>query len=396
MNRGAPNLDALRSPDGRVLIDVLLYNGERINLKSFSAGTEEADRLGVPMLGIYLDYKQSREQYLKSQGGLAPGMSGALTDAERDGIFEPIMIDSRHNPHDPTGGDELLPEQIRWRVDRAVAWAALRHKSNAQKRVVFTFWSEGGGKADIAGDPDEFLNVPGSLISLMRAMKNAGYDLGPHDIPEREQLAKLMSRDASNVGTWAAANLAREAKSRHAVLIPEAQYKIWFDAVPQPLRNSVIEQWGQPPGNVMVYTARNGARFLVIPALFFCNVLIAPHPDWGYEQTQKALMSTGTLPPHHQYLAFFLWLQHAWKADAWVSLFTNITLQPGKSEGPLVSDAEGELLGNIPTFTRSFSAEAAEWPASARLWPARRMVSRGRVRRRRYTLPVDTGAGQCD
>lgn len=348
MSRGAPNLNALRLPNGRPFVDVLLYNGERINLKSFAAGTEEANTLGVPLLGLYLDYKQSREQYLQSQGGLAPGMSGALNDAEQDGIFEPIMIASRHNPHDPVGSDELLPEQIRWRVDRAVAWASLRHKSNAQKRVVFTYWSECGGKADVGGDPDEFLNVPGSLVSLLHAMKGAGYDLGSRDLPEREQLAKLMSQDASNVGTWAPADLARVAKSKHAVLIPEQQYKEWFNALPQSLRNSVIEQWGAPPGNVMVYIAHNGARFLVIPALMYGNILIAPHPDWGYEQTQKALMSTGALPPHHQYLAFFLWLQHQWNADAWVSLFTNITLQPGKSEGPLVSDAEGVLLGNIP------------------------------------------------
>ena len=104
-----------------------------------------------------------------------------------------------------------------------------------------------------------------------------------------------------------------------------------FDSLPKSLRDSVIEQWGPPPGNVMVYTARNGARFIVIPALTYGNILIAPHSDWGYEQSKKALMSAGALPPHHQYLAFFLWLQHEWKADAWVSLFTNITLQPGKS-----------------------------------------------------------------
>jgi cobaltochelatase CobN len=97
----------------------------------------------------------------------------------------------------------------------------------------------------------------------------------------------------------------------------------------------------------MVYTAR-GRKYIVIPALSYGNILIAPHPDWGYQQSQKALMSSGALPPHHQYLAFFLWLQNTWKADAWVSLFTNITLQPGKSEGPHVEDAEGVLLGDIP------------------------------------------------
>src|SRR6201999_895829 len=60
MTKGAPELDALRLSDGKPFVDVLLYNGERINLRNFDAGTKEADSLGVPVLGLYLDYHQSR------------------------------------------------------------------------------------------------------------------------------------------------------------------------------------------------------------------------------------------------------------------------------------------------------------------------------------------------
>ena len=347
MTQGAPKLGILRLPDGTPFVDVLLYNGERINLQDYEDGVKEADALGVPVLGVYLDYRQSRQQYLKSSGGLAPGMSGALTDAEQDGIFEPLMVGSRNHPHDPNAAFELLPEQIRWRVGRAAAWARLRHKSNREKRVVFTYWSEGGGKSDIGGDPDDFLDVPSSLVSLLHAMKSAGYDTGNGSLPSRDELVRRMSEEAANVGTWAPADLAREVKAGHAILIPEREYRTWFDRLPESLRASVIEQWGPPPGNVMVHVVR-GQKYLVIPALAFGNILLAPHPDWGYLQSRKALMSTGALAPHHQYLAFFLWLQNQWKADAWVSLFTNIVLQSGKSEGPYVEDAEGVLLGNIP------------------------------------------------
>ena len=44
----------------------------------------------------------------------------------------------------------VMPAQIEWRLDRALAWAKLRRAPNSAKNLVFTYWSEGGGK-----DPGE-------------------------------------------------------------------------------------------------------------------------------------------------------------------------------------------------------------------------------------------------
>ncbi len=96
-----------------------------------------------------------------------------------------------------------------------------------------------------------------------------------------------------------------------------------------------------------------------MPGLTFGNVVFAPNPDWGYLQDAKALMSTGALPPHHQYLAFFLWMQKSWRADAWVSFFSNISLQGGKPVGPLPDEHIGILLGGVPTSIPSGWAPTA-------------------------------------
>ena len=332
----------------RPVIDVLIYPHEQLHLGSKATGLAMARGLGVPILGAFHMHGASREQYAASPMGLHPALTGIVVESEREARIEPLVISARLAGADGQARHDPMPEQIAWRVDRALAWARLHRLGNQHKRVVFTYWSEGAGKANVGGDPDDFLDVPGSLVHLLAAMKGVGYDVGGEPLPDRDALVRRMAREASNVGTWAPAELARRVRESEVVLISEARYRAWFDRLPRANRDAIIEMWGPPPGKVMVHTDGRGRRFLVIPKIELGNVLIAPHPDWGYLQSQKALMSVGELPPHHQYLAFFLWLQDDWKADAWVSLFSNIVLQPGKNEGPLATDQIGVLLGRLP------------------------------------------------
>ena len=83
----------------------------------------------------------------------------------------------------------------------------------------------------------------------------------------------------------------------------------------------------------MVHAGQDGQRSIVIPALRFGKVVVAPHPVWGYLQDAGALASTDALPPHHQYVAFYLWMTRGHHADAYVPLFTQLSLMPGKQRG---------------------------------------------------------------
>ena len=235
-----------------------------------------------------------------------------------------------------------------WRVERALGWAKLRHTPNARKRLLFTYWSQGGGKANVGGDPDDFLDVPATIVRLLRDMRARGYDVGPDALPDRDTIARRMALEGSNVGNWAPGELASRVARGEVRLVPEDEYRAWFDALPAARRDEIVAMWGPPPGKVGVYTDARGRRSLVVPGLIFGNVVFAPNPDWGYLQDAKALMSTGALPPHHQYLAFFLWMQKSWRADAWVSFFSNISLQGGKPVGPLPDEHIGILLGAVP------------------------------------------------
>ena len=333
--------------DGKPIIDTLLYDGEMLDFKDREAGLAQARNLGVPLLQSLTWYKGNGDSYRVAPGGLAPELVPRVVNSERDGMLEPLVVAAL----DDTAATRRylpMPEQVQWRVQRALSWAKLHRASNADKRVVFTFWSEAGGKSDVGGDPDDFLDVPSSLAALLPTMQARGYNTGTLPLPDAETLAGQMATSASNIGNWAAGELAQRASTGAVALLPEAQYRLWYDQLPAQRRSEIEAVWGPPPGKVMTTTMPDGQRYLVIPRLEFGNVLIAPHPMWGYLEDEKVLMSKDALPPHHQYLAFFLWLQREWHADAWVSLFSNLVLQPGKSEGPLADDHIGIMLGGLP------------------------------------------------
>lgn len=334
--------------NNRPIVDVLLFEGERIHQRSFAEGLEEVRSLGVPVLAAHVHSSLTAAQIDADPLGLVPAMTPNIVNTEQSGVFEPLLVAAKAtSPSDPRT-PEVLPAQVAWRVARAMAWARLRRASPADRRVVFTFWSEGAGKANVGGDPDDFLDVPASLAVLLRRMHADGYDVGTAPLPDRDTLAWRMSREASNVGTWAPGELAERVRRGQVALLPAATYRRWFDSLPARRRSEIIAMWGEPPGDVMVHRAASGESVIVIPTIRLGNVLIAPHPDWGYQMSNRALMSTGALPPHHQYLAFFLWMQREYKAHAWVSMFSNIVLQPGKAEGPMADDHVGILLGATP------------------------------------------------
>lgn len=347
-SRGSPKVGTAFLDDGQPAIDVLLFRGERLDQRDREAGLAEARRLGVPILGAMSHHGADAAKFAELTNALHPELTPFVVNAERDGLIEPMVISGKGARREGRTFIEPFPAQVEWRVDRALAWARLHRAPNRQKRVVFTYWSEGAGKANVGGDPDDFLDVQASLVRLLAEMRKRGYDVGSEPLPDRDTLARRMALEASNVGSWAPGELASRVARREVALAPAEVYRGWFDALPESRRREIVEMWGPPPGNVMVHTDAAGQRFIVIPRLELGNVLVAPHPDWGYLQDEKALMSTGALPPHHQYVAFFLWLQREWRVDAWVSLFSNIVLQPGKAEGPAADDHVAQLLGALP------------------------------------------------
>lgn len=327
---------------GDTRLDALILCGNRIDYASPEAGVAEAERLGVPPLMCATDYRRDTETWAKNLGGFAPASTGELAMSELDGIVEPMVVAARDRAPDGTASYEPIAEQIGWRVARAMAWARLHRLPNADKRIVVAYHNEEPGKADVGSDPDSYMDAQGSMVALLHRLKAEGYDTGEEPIPDRTELARRLSEEATNVAAGDAAGL-RERIAQGAITVPLARYQTWYAALPRSLRADIERVWGAPPGDVMTIDGQ-----LVVPALRFGKITLAAHPLWGPQTGGKALTEIGALPPHHQYLAFYLWMQHEGRTDAFLPLFTQLSLMPGKQEGPAADDAVGLLIGALP------------------------------------------------
>jgi cobaltochelatase CobN len=344
---GPVPLDRLRRPDGSPAVDAVLTTSTRLDWRNTEAGVDSAKRLGVPVLLALNHYRYTPEQWQESKTGLSPDLTHMVAMAERDGMIEPVVTSAKRLTAD---GDTKvsLAAQVAWRVRRAVAWAALRRKPNAEKRIVVTFHAEGGGKGDVGSDIDNYLDVQSSLAEILPALRQRGYDTGSGPLPDSAQIARDMSLKASNIGNWAPGEIARRVAAGTVDLVPESTYLRWFQELPAAKRAEVTAIWGPPPGRIMIHTDERGERYFVMPRLLYGNVMVVPHPDWGHLQERKAMFAREELPPNHQYIAFFFWLKKQRRPDAWLNLFSNLVLQGGKMEGPAADDWTAVLQGDMP------------------------------------------------
>ncbi len=334
-----------------VLIDaaVLISKGSRLDYSDPDRGIENLKDLNIPVLNaVRLFYDVNETTWRESPHGVGPEQAYQLVMAELDGTIEPIVF-AGTEPNPITGEPYYKPfdDQVAWLTERTLGWASLHRTCNAEKKIVIPYYCEEAGKAMVGADIDYYLNAQASLASLLKAMQDRGYDLGSEPLPDRDELAELMATKGYNIGTWAQEELNRRVEAGDVILIPEDQYLAWFNELPATKRQEMVDIWGEPPGEIMVYE-NGGTRSLVIPTIRFGNVLLAPHPMWGWDQNTSVMYHDGSVPPTHQYLAFYYYMDRVYEADAIFSIFSNICLMPGKESGLAADDWGALLMGDMP------------------------------------------------
>ena len=313
------------------------------------AGVELFKKLNVPVMAPVYAYA-SLNNWENSPAGIAGEVYWSVAYPELDGRIEPVFMGGSKVVYTDEGtGTQItkrvpLDDRIARLAGRAISWAKLRKKDNAHKKIAVVYYNHYGGKDDIGAS---YLNLFASLSQVLQALKDEGYEVGDGDL-NAAALEELVMKKGRNIGTWAPGEL--ENLVRAGVLtIPKGEYLSWYSGLPLKLREQVEAEWGPPPGDIMVYEGK-----LVIPGAFLGNIFIGPQPlrGWcdGSEEDIVRRIHSGVLPPPHQYIAFYLWLQNGWKADAVVHLGTHGTLEwlPGRSVGLGGDDWPDVLIGNLP------------------------------------------------
>jgi len=336
--------------DGVSFVDAMIVvsMGANLNSQNKTLGIEDLKKLNVTVIdGVRLFYSNV-SAWEESSIGVPSSELYQIAYAEEDGIIEPIVISAKET--NPATGNQYnypIDYQIAWLTQRTISWMDLRRKDNWEKKIVITYYSEGGGKANVGADIDYYLDTPASLANLLAALKERGYNVGEGPLPTASELATLMTQIGSNVGTWAPGVLEQRVQNGSVILIPEALYMQWFSELSADKQAEMMAQWGLAPGKIMVYENSTG-KYIVIPKIQYGNILMVPEPVWGWLQDNSTLYNTGTLPPTHDCLAFYFWMNKVYHADAIFSIFSIVELMPGKQVGLSAKDWGAILLQDMP------------------------------------------------
>lgn len=335
------------------------------------------EKLGVPHLHALFFRHQSIDQWKDSLAGLAPSeLAFQVTSQDLLGATEYLLGSGTERGG---GSDEAftpIPERIDHIADRARSWVRLASVPEKDKKVAVVYYDRELGKAELmrGSATGMFMNAPRSLVKVLHRMQADGYRLTrvPGDDAE---LLGWMKDHGRQIGVWAPGVLDTLARSGQAVLVPEAIYKQWFETRLTPeLQQAVVARWGPPPGKFLVFEDQ-GKRSIVIPRVDLGNVILLPQPLRG-EAHDTTLLHDTRVPPPHNYIATYLWLQLGFQGDALVHFGTHGSefLLPGRPTGLGADDWPDVLMGALPNLN---------------LWVINNLGESDPVRRRAYAVLID-------
>ncbi len=334
-------------------------------------------KLGALHVQCLFFRKQSIKDWEVSNEGLAPNeLAFEIATQETLGQIEPLAGSGTEHGGGGAEAFRPIPERIAHICDRVLSWIRLRKKTPATKKVAIFYWDREMGKSELmrGSATGMHLNGPKSLVAVLKAMKLAGYKVDPLPKNKEELVAWMMDR-GRQIGVWAPEVLERLARSGKAMLVPLERYRKWFRTkVPPRVRQEVLKRWGPPPGRFMVWE-NQGKKFIVIPRIELGNVVLLPQPLKG-EAHDSSRIHDKTIPPPHNYLATYFWIQEGFAADALIHFGTHGTefLFPTKPTALSQADWSDVLMGKLPNINP---------------WVINNLGESSPVRRRAYGVLID-------
>ncbi|WP_286690619.1 MULTISPECIES: cobaltochelatase subunit CobN [unclassified Aeromicrobium] len=342
------NLDAL-------IVTVLAAGGTKPGTVSAGGDDESWDvarlkALDIPILqGLSLT--SSRAEWEASDDGVSPlDSANQIAIPEFDGRIITAPFSFKEVDEDGLPRYVADPERSARVAGIAAAHARLRHTPPAERKVVLML-SAYPTKHSRVGNAVG-LDTPASTIRLLRAMRDAGYDLGaPGEIPGLEHDDLTEAGDALihaliDAGGQDEEWLTHTQLTESHVRIPAGRYTEWFERFHPDLRDAMLEAWGPAPGKLFV----NGEREIVLATIRAGNVVLMIQPPRGYGENPVAIYHDPDMAPSHHYLAAYRWVEEEFGAHAVVHLGKHGSMEwlPGKNAALSAACGTDAAIGNLP------------------------------------------------
>ncbi len=319
-------------------------------LRGFSEETKRIlCRINAPVFIPLSAHAITIDQWKRSPKGISTiRVAWQVCIPEQNGAIEPSMVGGKRSAYLKDLGNQVfdavpMPEYVEHLVRRIKAWHRLKAKSNKEKRIAILYWNHPPGKQNVGAS---YLNLFQSICGILSALKEDGYRI--EKLPSEEEIKRRILLSGRNVASWAPGELDKLISAGGVVSIPITKYKAWFMELDPGFRQGVLDQWGRvEDSRIMV---RNGE--IIIPLVDLGNIILLPQPDRAFGDDAKRLYHDPKIYPHHQYVAFYLWLKKEFGADAIISLGKHGTHEwlPGKQIGLSLSCPPEVLIQDIPNI----------------------------------------------
>ncbi|GAB3579836.1 cobaltochelatase subunit CobN [Calidifontibacter terrae] len=310
--------------------------------------------LDIPIIqGLCLTW--SRADWADSDDGMSPlDVATQVAVPEFDGRLISVAFSFKEIDADGLPDYVADPERCARVAGIAVNHARLRHTPVEQRKIAVLLSAYPTKHSRIGNAVG--LDTPVSTIRLLRAMREAGYDVGDA-IPG---LGEIEPKDGESLDTTAGNTLVhaliaaggqdpdwltQQQVSDAQVRIPAARYRQWFDALPEDLRTAMTGAWGEAPGNLYVDNDE-----IVCAAIKSGNIVILVQPPRGFGENPIAIYHDPDLPLTHHYLATYRWIEEEFGAHAVVHMgkHGNLEWLPGKNLAMSASCGTDAALGSLP------------------------------------------------
>ncbi|MEU5843747.1 cobaltochelatase subunit CobN [Rhodococcus sp. NPDC047139] len=355
--RGAPDdlLAALGTLDALV-VTVLAAGGTRPATVS-AGGEDEAWDVGdlaaldIPILQA-LCLTWSRDDWAESDDGVSPLDSATqIAVPEFDGRIITVPFSFKELDADGLPCYVTDPERCRRVAGIAVAHARLRHVPPPQRRIAIML-SAYPTKHSRVGNAVG-LDTPVSAIRMLRALRDAGYDLGDGfpgmDVEDDTEAGNTLIHALIDAGGQDEEWLTADQLAGNPVRVTRSDYLAWTGDLPVELTDAIVEAWGPAPGSLFV-DGSGDDKAIVLATLQAGNVVLMIQPPRGFGENPVAIYHDPDMAPSHHYLAAYKWVEHGFGADAVVHLGKHGSMEwlPGKNAGLSAACATDAAIGNLP------------------------------------------------
>ncbi len=336
-----------------------------INLQSiFHAGNAEKSvnklkKLDIPVFHPLMVYHRTEDEWKEDTQGMSSSeVAWSVAMAEFEGVIEPIIIGaSRTEEEHGTEFERHVPVdgQVSKIVRRLKRWISLRDTPKSERKVAFILHNNPCASVEGTVGGGAHLDTLESVSRILNTMKEAGYSVDP---PEsgKELIENIMDHKAISEFRWTTIDEIVD-KGGALAMVAKEEYVEWFDTLKPGVKKRMCDAWGNPPGEemdgvpaAMVYDGK-----IVVTGVRYGNAVVCVQPKRGCAGTRCdgqvcKILHDPEIPPPHQYMATYRWIENNFGADVIIHVGThgNLEFLPGKSVALSESCYPDIAIGDMP------------------------------------------------